>query len=350
MQILDDPELLKLMMADLERAPELLRPAEFWERHESGTLKWLNKFGLSEFRRQRAHNISFGGGPQPTSLRLFGSYEAIRLRYRWAAKLIRTIDLLIDDLEATQQTLGNIIFSLVYAMPRGGRIWEIDDSLIGAPKDVIQVRGKKYSIGFLQYCYHMLMLDHHFELEKKESILEIGCGYGGLEEVLLKAFPHLKIAAMDIPPQLYVAEQFLSAVFPGRVVGYRETSKMGKIDILSRPDGSVFILAPWQLERLYSGRLDLTVNKASFQEMSLNQVEFFARHIDRTCKVGVYIANQREGCGGVRNPVTRENYKELFAAFCEYKEFPDGLGHLGGYLDGDPARPYAHGDIYIFSR
>ena len=72
-QIRDDVDLLHQMMDDMGKAPEKLRPAEFWKGYESRTVDWMEKSGLAEFRRQRGHFLSFGCGPQPLSLRLLGS-------------------------------------------------------------------------------------------------------------------------------------------------------------------------------------------------------------------------------------------------------------------------------------
>ena len=49
-------------------------------------------------------------------------------------------------------------------------------------------------------------------------IIEIGAGYGRLAYVFVKARPGCKYWIVDLPPALYVSQQYLSAVLPDRKV------------------------------------------------------------------------------------------------------------------------------------
>ena len=60
-------------------------------------------------------------------------------------------------------------------------------------------------------------------------------------------FPQLRICLTEIPPQLYVTEQYLKALFPGEVLGYTGTRKMQTIDRNILSEKKIVIVAPWEL-------------------------------------------------------------------------------------------------------
>ena len=83
-----------------------------------------------------------------------------------------------------------------------------------------------------------------------EQIWEIGPGYGGQTEVILKLHPHLRYVGIDIPPMAYLTEQYLKAVFLGEVLGYEESRDWGRIKPEHITGKRISVLWPWLLPKL----------------------------------------------------------------------------------------------------
>ena len=93
-------------------------------------------------------------------------------------------------------------------------------------------------------------------------MLEIGGGYGALCEVVqqVRPGPGGYFVEVDIPPMSYISTQYLKALFPGRVVDYRDALEMTTITS-SDLNGKILVIPPWLLERL-DIELDLFWNSA----------------------------------------------------------------------------------------
>lgn len=143
-----------------------------------------------------------------------------------------------------------MIFEILHTTPNGNKLIELNDELLGNPPEKFEVRGKKYSFNFVQYFYRALMIEKYLQVSNSVYFFEIGAGYGGQAEVLLKMFPQLRICLTDIPPQLYVIEQYLKSLFPGEVLGYADTINMQTIDRNVLSEKRVVIVAPWELNKI----------------------------------------------------------------------------------------------------
>jgi hypothetical protein len=80
---------------------------------------------------------------------------------------------------------------------------------------------------------------------------------------------------IDIPPVIYIATQYLRALYGDQVCSYRETRGMQTIDPYQIDGRKFFCLPPWQLEKL-NVRIDLFHNASSFSEMSPAIVDRYA--------------------------------------------------------------------------
>ena len=61
--------------------------------------------------------------------------------------------------------------------------------------------------------------------------------------MLLKLYPSItKYILCDIPPQLYIQERYLEAVFPGEVTDFMETRSLKTIDMAATK--RILIIAP----------------------------------------------------------------------------------------------------------
>jgi putative sugar O-methyltransferase len=118
------------------------------------------------------------------------------------------------------------------------------------------------------------------------TVLELGGGYGRNAFVILKMNPHFRYVAVDIPPALWVAERYLSGLFPERhIFPYRDFQRFEEIaESYARAD-LVFLLSS-QLGALPPDSIDLIINISSLHEMRKDQIDHYFQLFDRVLKPG----------------------------------------------------------------
>jgi SAM-dependent methyltransferase len=118
------------------------------------------------------------------------------------------------------------------------------------------------------------------------TIVELGGGYGRTAFVILSMNPDTKYIFVDIPPALWIAERYLSSVFPGkRTFQYRSFEKFEDIADEYTNAQIVFLLSS-QLAKIPSNSADLVVNISSLHEMRKDQIDHFLAQFDRVLRLG----------------------------------------------------------------
>lgn len=128
------------------------------------------------------------------------------------------------------------------------------------------------------------------------TILELGAGYGRNAFVIMKLHPKVKYVLVDIPPALWIAERYLSTIFPEkRVFRYRDFENFEDVaDEYERAE-IAFILSS-QLAALPTDSVDLVINISSLHEMRADQVAYYIDRFDQVLKPGghLYIKQWKE--------------------------------------------------------
>jgi SAM-dependent methyltransferase len=104
--------------------------------------------------------------------------------------------------------------------------------------------------------------------------------------VILKDRPDAKLIVIDIPPALWIAERYLSSVFPEKTVfKFREFMEFDDIaEEFERAD-IAFVLST-QITMLPIGIADLILNVSSLHEMRPDQIAFYFEQFDRLLRNG----------------------------------------------------------------
>jgi len=325
-QVPDDQTLLHRMMSDLSRSDELYRPTNYWAYYERFFLPELTRKGLRDFRRRhRSVLTSFGG----TDLHPRGVIELSAVwpgSERLASALNRVIDLLpgvslgvwgSDPDSQTKYFYRHVkrkFDALNLSLTRCGT------STYGSPEDLVEIEGSLWSLKHLQYCSIFADVACHTPLPPDVVLVELGAGLGRNIEVLAHLFPRATLLLFDIPPQLYVAHQYLTTVFADRVIGYDAA-------VTLTPDGSIpdnvrgkiVILPTFRFPDWAGVNIDVFWNSASFQEMEPDVVTNYLRLVVEMSPRWVYInalpggnylGDWKPGRGGTRMPVLERYYTE----------------------------------------
>jgi len=186
----------------------------------------------------------------------------------------------------------------------------------------------------------------HPEVDRREvrTILELGPGYGRTAYVFLSLQPSCRYILVDIPPALYVAQRYLSTVFPDR-----RTFQFRPIDNFEEireefEDASIVFMTPNQLDLLPDRSVDLFLNISSLHEMRMDQIRFYFNEIERLTRRYFYFKQWQETTVPFENETIREsdypvrdNWRLVNRQQCEVQhKFFEALYELPG-ADGGPA-------------
>lgn len=178
---------------------------------------------------------------------------------------------------------------------------EVEEPIVGNPWR-IEHRGNWISQDLCNSIYEFYSaLNFQAPNQTECNIAELGAGYGRLAYIFLKAVPHATYTIVDIPPALFVAQEYLSLVFPQeRIFKYRQFSSFDDVKTEFESSRIRFLMAH-QIELLPAKRFDLFINISSLHEMTYEQINTFFHHIDRTTQGMFYTKQWRESRAGRAN-------------------------------------------------
>jgi len=320
-QAADDPPLLELMIDDLSRAPAEFQPTNYWAGYTQRFIGELRQRGLRDFRRQ-----------SDTVFRAFGAVDFVnpvasialsknRFLKHLPASLQRRIDkwaaqyvTVTDGLDLESYVLLGFHFARACAQGSNAKPIELfSNSLVGNPEGLITINGNFYSRQSIQYYLQYAYVSRLVDFDQLSVVAEIGSGMGRQTEIFAQLHPQLTLLLFDLPPQIYVAEQFLKSAFPDRVVSYRETRTRNDLNGLK--PGKIYIFGNYHAALMTSRPIDLFWNSASFHEMEPDVVERYLSLVDKSARWAYLSENlsggvkaKRPGDPGILKVTTRDDY------------------------------------------
>jgi len=335
-QVEDKPEILDLMLKDMNSKSSLYQPTNFWSSYVKKMSSEIKSDGLCDFRRREKTLLHL---IQATDVEpidhalylkedLYSSYKLKLMkrllgifRFNLPKKLLYTVMHSFYGISIPE--LKSLFFQFAKSYGEANNAKPISNfsiSKIANPKDVISMNGNDYTLATLNYYTMYAYCSRFCNFDSIESVAEIGSGSGKEAEVLKKLHPDLTLFLFDIPPALYVCERYLSALFPDLVIPYTETRKLKKIP--KDVKGKIFIFGAWMISELEDLKYDLFWNSASFQEMEPNVVLNYLSFVNKQTKKFVFL-NERmkgeekvnSGQVGCLDPVTIEHYKKGLTNF-----------------------------------
>ena len=327
-QVADDPALLSEMMDDLRAGDERYRPTNYWTYYQKRFLPELHKYGLKNFRRRKNSVLNAFAATD----RMYRPRVKLKRLFRGSERISRIIDKImfgrnpVLDLFVPDLPLGSITSWLHgYARRRfdliGLNLAGCPTSQYGNPEDSTAINGKPWSTMHLQYCVIFADAARFIRFKPDSVICELGTGMGRNIEVMAHLFDNATFLMFDIPPQLYVAHQYLQKVFGSRVIGYREAKALqpdspGAMEYIR---GKIVMLPTWRMPSWASTKIDIFWNCASFQEMEPDVVANYLKLVVRMRPDWIYINAMPKGInwedwkpasGGTKAPVTEDSYAE----------------------------------------
>ncbi|HET6460176.1 MAG TPA: putative sugar O-methyltransferase [Syntrophales bacterium] len=189
-------------------------------------------------------------------------------------------------------------------------------SLYGNPEGCVNITDEYFSVNHLPSCKMYIDSARHINFGGRSIYCEIGAGLGRQIEVIAGINPKMTVLLFEIPPQLYVANQYLKKVFGERVIEYDDGIKLSPGN-LQDIEGKIVILPTWKIPDWAETKIDIFWNSASFQEMEPDVVENYLSYVKSMNPEWIYInavpwgkswGEWKPGMGGSKLTVTEEVY------------------------------------------
>jgi len=327
-QIEDDFELLDLMLNDTSTAPVEYQPTNYWANYEKLLIPELKKMGLKDFRRRKNSVLSSFGATDllPITgyinhLPIWGIKSKSWLLFKYLSK-IKFIDSFFYRISSEYtgisiEDLNRLCyeFARLYGIKTGAKPLEnLEVSDFGNPESLFSIKNKKYTLSILNYYIQYAYCCQFIDFNKINSFAEIGSGSGKQIEVIKKLHPNIDFYLFDIPPQEYVCEQYLKALFPDSVISYRGARKISKIE--NKNNGYIYIFPTWKISDIKNFNYDLFWNSGSFQEMEPEIVLNYLNFVNNQTNKGIFLNETMDGKEvaakvgnhGVLNPTKMSHY------------------------------------------
>lgn len=306
------------IFAELNGAPEIYRPAPFWQALAAAGVRQLEESGFENFKR--TVNTRYFNWRLPGILR----HQFLAVACRWAIHPSLSVfdaefpqpRLAVRDRAASFGTVSAWLYKTFVAMyadvlerdDTRQLLRAIEEPSLGNPFLVCH-RGLRVSqdlCNSIHELYSILGPEGLPSPAGAPAFAELGAGYGRLGHVIVEAVPSATYCIVDIPPALYLSQRYLTTLFPDMpAFWFRPFRSYG--EIAGEFEASrIRFLAPHQMELLPEKTFDYFINVSSLHEMTMAQVENYFALIDRVCRGRFYTKQWRVSRAPVNGCTIRE--------------------------------------------
>lgn len=326
----DDTALLKRMMTDVERQPELHQFAPYWRPYSNRILKYLKRDGLASFRSN--NGVGKGFSDVLNIDPFFSKHETNRNMARaWMARFLSKLFpvniLVTNPFKALADAyIARFLFKQSQylalrhedVLSRFVARYPNVDTLVGNPAITFHFKDKKIGMTYLHSILTQAFLEQRCA-DRVSSMMEIGGGFGANVHLLVETLPNLrKVIYLDIPPNLYIGTLYLKHFYGEAVVDYARCEELCEIRFASDNSLEIFCIAPWQLKKVATS-LGLFFNANSFQEMSIPIVESYSAEIHRISSKDSCMLLQFYEHTGAEGTIDPRLVVEIFNRFGKFK-------------------------------
>lgn len=283
------------MWAEMEEAPEIVRPSDYWRTLNELNVSQLDDAGFARFKRTVNQNYFSW---VPCSIRDDQLHALLRAWARHPTPAVLSARLSdVSKLEAGEgrsnpltrrraRWIHTVFLALLWECVRRadhrGILDRLEEPELGEPVTATY-RGRRISQDLCNSVHELYSIVDVLPggAPGGSGVLELGSGYGRVAWAFLREFPGLRYILCDIPPALAVAQRYLTTLFPDRrVFRFRHFGDAGEVlDELEQAE--IAFLTPNQLEPLPPLGVGVFVNISSLHEMRPEQIEHYLHAVDR---------------------------------------------------------------------
>lgn len=159
----------------------------------------------------------------------------------------------------------------------------LEEPLVGNPF-VVDYKNRLISQDICNSIHEFYSMINFIKPSDKMNIAELGSGYGRLGYIFLKVLPKSSYTFIDIPPALYIAQYYMSKIFPKeKMFKFRPFSSFKEVK-REFEESRIKFLMPHQIELLPKKQFDVFITISSLHEMRRDQISNYIKYIDRLTK------------------------------------------------------------------
>jgi putative sugar O-methyltransferase len=273
----------------LVKGPIEVQPSKYWLELNKIDQKELEKFGFENFKRNIVRHYFTPITKHPLDMQikfLLKNVNPIKVCWYFLLAISRPKHKLLGFVESINYNFRTLlIWEYAKNNDRKNYLALLNEPLFGNPPR-IYYQGRLISNDLANTLLEFYATEDYVKKDKKYLICEIGPGYGRNAFVHLTLQNNVQYILVDIPPALFVAEKYLTEVFPGKkIFKFRDFNSFSQIKEEFENSDICFLLSS-QLQSLPESYIDMFVNISSFHEMRMAQIKYYFREMERILKKG----------------------------------------------------------------
>ena len=294
-------QLLDTLVNDQKNVPEIYKPSQYWQKKALSAIREIKKNGLNNLRSSIDINSAASAYGDNTITDARTILETTSLKNRLGLAILNHTSLkkLFDFQVATTKNLLKTVLELEknkLALSNPERLnhlvenYKIENSINFGCDRISTFRNKDYSTYYLQILDLLDLVESKRSLNKLQSFLEVGPGFGVNIHLIEQNFSNFKkFIVIDIVPNVWVVTEYLRKIYGESVNDYLVTKNMKEIKFKDDTSLEIFVIPPWEIEKISSSSIDCFWNSSSFVEMSPEIVKNYAkRFLEIGTKESVY--------------------------------------------------------------
>ena len=288
--------------------PEIL-PSKYWEKLNRKSLRQLAESRYENFKRTVARNyFTWVVNPFNNQIRFLMNEAGIwqSFNYFMTALFAPRHEYLKKRHTIYYNVLTNLLWKYVEKHDDENLLDKLIEPAEGNPLDV-QQNGRLISQDLANSVLEYKAILHP-EVDRRDvkTVLELGSGYGRTAYIFLALQSGCRYILVDIPPALYIAQRYLTTVFPDRHVFLFQP--IGSFEDVADEfnNSSIIFLTPNQLELLPDNATDLFITISSLHEMRMDQIRYYFTEIERLTRRYFYFKQWKETTVPFENETVRE--------------------------------------------
>ena len=141
-----------------------------------------------------------------------------------------------------------------------------------------------HDLGLIYHCWQVIRAAASLPGDLA-SVVEIGCGFGGMIAKIKDLYPDASCVLFDLPEINSVQTYYLSQRFPeARILGFCDFQERGSSVF---GDNADFLILPgWLIEEMPPETVDLAINMRSMMEMTPETIGFYFDNLHRVMRIG----------------------------------------------------------------
>lgn len=278
------------MFQCLDYGKNEVQPAKWWVKLNKKNVEQLSRYGFENFKRTIVKNYFTWSLIAPWNPQVI--FLIVHVKPNTTIKnIFKTFLQKHEYLTLVESLVVNFLTLMVwdYAKIDNADILDkLEEPTIGNPPKIF-LNNKLISQDIANSVIEFKSIMEPINDKSSIKIIgELGGGYGRNAYVFLSMMPGIKYIMIDIPPALYVAERYLSDIFPEKkIFKFRKFNSYSEIKE-EFESAEILFLVSSQIELLPDKIVDLFINISSLHEMRLEQIQYYFTEIERLTRKNGY--------------------------------------------------------------